>query len=105
MSEVKDERCNMKNVLLKPILLALIALTCALAACSAAPPVASPATSEDNAYFYDESTGRVYTDISDNFDFKVERWKYFYDEEAKQDRILFSVLIKCKTDEAKKNFV
>lgn len=60
---------------------------------------------KDDAYFYDESTGRVLSDLSDRFDFKIEKWKYYYDEEADQDRILFSVAIKNKTDTRLDNFV
>jgi hypothetical protein len=50
-----------------------------------------------DVFFYDDTTGKVLTDLSDKFDFKIEEWKYFYDEEADQDRILLTIGIKNKT--------
>ena len=52
---------------------------------------------ESDQYFYDESTGEIYTDLSENFDLKIEQWKYYYDAEAEQDRVLLSIVIKNKT--------
>jgi len=50
-----------------------------------------------DVFFYDDTTGNVLTDLSDKFDFKIEEWKYYYDEEADQDRILLTIGIKNKT--------
>jgi hypothetical protein len=49
-------------------------------------------------YFYDETTGTVYSDYSQSFDIKIEQWKYYYDTAASQDRILLSLTIKNKTE-------
>jgi hypothetical protein len=46
----------------------------ALAGCGTGTSVPSVGTApEEDEYFYDESTGKVYTDKSENFDFKMER--------------------------------
>jgi len=50
-------------------------------------------------YFYDETTGTVYSDYSQTFDIKIEQWKYYYDTAASQDRILLSLTIKNKTEQ------
>ncbi len=55
--------------------------------------------------FYNASSGKILTDLSDRFDFKIEKWKYYFDGESDQDRILFSVTIKNKTEERLDNFV
>jgi hypothetical protein len=94
----------MKSVLYKVIIaLVCVISVCALPGCGV--DAAKASAEGELAYFYDESTGKVYIDLNDDFDFKVETWKYYYDEEARQDSILFSVLIKNKTDEVKKDFV
>ncbi len=48
--------------------------------------------------FYDEDEGKVYTDISEKFDFKVDVWKLESPDMNKQiDAISFDVLIRNKT--------
>ena len=56
-------------------------------------------------YFYDETKGKVYTDYSQNFDIKIEQWKYYYDTESSRDRILLSIAIKNKTHQELDDFV
>lgn len=63
------------------------------------------AENKGDAYFYDKSTGKIYTELSDNFDFKIEKWKYYYDKESDQDRILFSIAIKNKTGKKIDDFI
>lgn len=58
-----------------------------------------------NKYFYDSTTGTVYTNLSDRFDFKIESWDYYYDEESNQNRVLLSIGIKNKTGVRLNNFV
>ncbi len=62
------------------------------------------AENEGDKYFYNTASGKIYTDLSDNFDLKVEKWEIHYDEESKQDRILFSIAIKNKTTDVMRNF-
>lgn len=90
-----------KKIVLSLILLILV-VACLLSGCGGA----SSSKTEEKAdqYFYDESTGKVDTDISQNFDIKVEQWKYYYDADSSQDRILLSILIKNKTGRTIKDF-
>jgi len=81
----------------------LLVFCCTLAGCNRAIP--STAESKGNEYFYNESTGKVYTDYSSNFDIKIEQWKLYYDEESGRDRILLSLSVKNKTGRALKDFV
>lgn len=63
------------------------------------------AEKDGDKYFYDSASGEIHKDLSDRFDFKIENWKYYFDKESDQDRILFSVAIKNKTEERLDNFV
>lgn len=75
------------------MLMLLVAFS--LAGCGAVS--SGDAEAKSDQYFYDESTGKTYTDLSENFDLKVEQWTYYDDADAKQDRILLSIVIKNKT--------
>ncbi len=88
------------------ILCAGAAFLLVVAGCEAriATPTESGAEAKGDTFFYDESTGRVVTDLSDRFDFKIEQWKLSFNEEAGQERLLFGVTIKNKTQTRLKNF-
>jgi predicted RNA-binding protein (virulence factor B family) len=58
-----------------------------------------------DAYFYDTAKGAVYTDLSEKFDFKIEKWGYYFDKEANRNRILLSIAIKNKTEVRIDNFL
>ena len=76
------------------------------AGCEARPatPTESGAEVKSDAYFYDETTGKVLTDLSDKFDFKIEQWTLKPDKETGQERLLFGVTIKNKTKTSLDNF-
>ncbi|MEA4948426.1 MAG: hypothetical protein VB029_09850 [Anaerolineaceae bacterium] len=56
-------------------------------------------------YFYDETVGEVYTDDSQNFDIKIEKWEYYYDKASSRDRILLSLTVKNKSRQELDDFV
>jgi hypothetical protein len=96
----------MKKVSAIFVLLVCIILFGTMAACAADTPApSSMAAPEEDYDFYDESTGKVYTDKSENFDFKMEHWKYFHSSDMDVDEIFFDILIKNKTGKDIKNFV
>lgn len=84
------------------LLLTLLIVICSLCSCNSNAP--KNAELKGDQYFYDETTGKVYTDFSENFDIKVEQWKYYHDTEASQDRILLSLTIKNKTEQELDDF-
>ncbi len=84
------------------LLITMLVVTFSIVGCVAAS--SGDVEAESDQYFYDESTGKIHTDLSDNFDLKVEQWKYYYDAEAEQDRILLSIVIKNKTDRKIEDF-
>ena len=65
---------------------------------------ASGAEAIGDAYFYDEASGKVLTDLSDRFDFKIEQWELLAKPNTGEERLLFSVGIKNKTKTSLKNF-
>jgi hypothetical protein len=88
------------------VIMVLTALLLAAVGCEAklSVPTQSGAEEKGDAYFYDESSGTVLTDLSDNFDFKIQQWELHPDEETGLERLLFNVSIKNKTNTSLKNF-
>lgn len=58
----------------------MLILVCFVMGCNQAKP--GNAESKGDKFFYDESKCKVYTELSKYFDFKIEKWKYYYDEES-----------------------
>lgn len=85
------------------LLIAIFVVNCALGGCNRT--ASNDAESKGDQYFYDESTGKVFTDDSQNFDIKIEEWDYYYDTNSSRDRILLSLTIKNKTDRELDDFV
>jgi len=83
------------------VLILTLLLICTVAGCA---EDENSAEEKGDEFFYDESQGVVQNDLSDNFDVKVEEWKYYFDKEADQDRILLSISIKNKTGKRINNF-
>ncbi len=67
-------------------------------------PTESGAEDKGDAYFYDEKSGKVLTDLSESFDFKIEQWALKPDHDTGEERLLFSVGIKNKTKSSLRNF-
>ena len=84
------------------LVLMILIIACLLSGCGGVS--SSKAEEKADRYFYDESTGKIDTSLSQNFDIKVEQWKYYYDADSSQDRILLSILIKNKTGRTIKDF-
>lgn len=100
----------MKNIF--PVLVIIVLL---LAGCSSgythilqkptSPPTAAEISEFENAKarFYDESTGKVITDASDIFDFKIEKWEVGKGKDEPQNNITLSVVLWNKSGEFLKN--
>lgn len=96
----------MKNIF--PVLVIIVLL---LAGCSSgythilqkptSPPTAAEISEFENAKarFYDESTGKVITDASDIFDFKIEKWEVGKGKDEPQNNITLSVVLWNKSGE------
>ena len=84
------------------LLIVVPIIACFASGCSKA--TASEAEMKGDQFFYDETTGKVYLDYSENFDIKIEQWKYYHDAEASQDRILLSLSMKNKTGQELDDF-
>jgi len=89
------------KVCIFPLIIILI-VACSLSGCNKA--ISSEAETKGDQFFYDETTGKVYTDLSQSFDIKVEQWKYYYDTTSSRDRILLSLTIKSKTKQTLNDF-
>lgn len=93
----------MKTKMSVYLLVIMLIIACFLCGCNKSK--SSEAETKGDQYFYDETTGKVYTDYSQNFDIKIEQWKYYYDTESSRDRILLSIAIKNKTHQELDDFV
>ena len=86
-------------------LLLLLITFCIVISCNQAELEKINAESKGDEFFYDETKGKVFLDLSENFDFKIGKWNYYYDDESLQDRILLSIAIKNKTGQEMDDFV
>ena len=85
------------------LLITILVIVCSICSCHTNAP--EDAEQKGDQYFYDETTGKVYTDYSQNFDVKIEQWKYYRDSATSQDRILLSITVKNKTHQELDVFV
>ena len=85
------------------LLITILIIVCSICGCRTNAP--EDAEQKGDQYFYDEITGKVYTDYSQNFDIKIEQWKYYRDTATSQDRILLSITVKNKTHQELDDFV
>ncbi len=85
-------------------ILAILMITAIGCEAKLSTPTEIGAEAKADAYFYDEASGKVLTDLSDRFDFKIEQWALHPDQDTGEERLLFSVSIKNKTKTSLKNF-
>ena len=88
------------------VLCVLVIFLFAVAGCEARlhAPTENGAEDKGDRYFYDETSGKILTGLSDRFDFKIEQWELRPDGKTGLARLLFNVTIKNKTKTRLNNF-